>query len=257
LLRYLEKKTGPIKINPQDPLEEKAFKAMDAEEAGDLDTAKKIWSEVRKEDGSVPGFLQWGKLAGSHLEMLDNIINVKKLLHDEFKHIGEWRGLPPKLASAFPDSGDQQDALREVFGGFRFEWFGDPGRARKKFEELAENCQYKSADYIEKHKQRIWYVLAKKQIRDLTKSDRDPKGPTFVKNKWEKALNGMDDDGKEKTDQEKKAGIIAAALNILALYNNNPDMEEPVKTATDWLVAEGIIERPKPEKKDEPAVRDP
>ena len=78
--RYLQKKASKslLQVQAQNAAQEKGFNAIDKEDEGDLEQAKRLWSDMTKEFGSGSGFTDWGTLAGQHVTMLDDIKDTEK-----------------------------------------------------------------------------------------------------------------------------------------------------------------------------------
>ena len=222
LLRYLRKKSSPIKMQAQVPAEEKGFKAIDAEDAGDLVDARKQWLEMTKEFGSGSGYKDWGTLAEQHVAMLDYIKELEEALREDYNRIAEMQAVPATLAPSLPRSMERQNELQEIFLALRYQWFGDLVMAKQHFADMHEKYEKKDK---KTDVNRICQVLAKAKLRELTKELNPQSTPT----------------PKERFDYVEKKLVAAAKANphkafaiyqdIVKLYANEDRMKDLVATA--------------------------
>ncbi len=130
LMKYLRKKTSAIKVQAQNDAETLAFKGVDAEEEGDLEKAKDIWTKLKKTFGGS-GFWSWGALADEHLKMLDGIKAVEPRFRERYDALFELERNP-----SF-----QTQEEEDTFLAFWYRWFGDPVLSLKEFQDLHKKYQ--------------------------------------------------------------------------------------------------------------------
>jgi eukaryotic-like serine/threonine-protein kinase len=219
LMRYLEKKItkAPIQVDYQNDAQKAAFDAIWEEQEGHLEKAKELWTKMKEKFGSGSGYTRWGQLAEQHLALVIEFLSATVA---QFKN--DYQGI--EEGAEEPQSTD--DAMREMFQAYRYEWFDDQAQAAAEFKRLRdkyEKEQYKSAP-------RRWYVLAQSKVLDLNKylttNDRS-KMATKIKDKLMQAV-----ESKKPAERAKAIGICR---NIMALYGKEDEMKSVVKEASDLL----------------------
>src|SRR5262249_3862440 len=145
LQRYQKKRNSALPFQAQSPVEEQAFKATDAEDAGDPAAARRLWQEIRQAQGPH----RWGLLADQRLQQVnaqeEHEKDLQRLLDDVRKFRRE-----PKV----------EGLEQQAFTAARYQRFGDLFRARQRFEDLKKEAGKKPED-------RSWYLLAAKRAREL------------------------------------------------------------------------------------------
>src|SRR5262249_46904356 len=118
LRRYLSKKNAALKVQSQNDTEKAAFRAADAEESGDMKTARAIWEELRK---SATG--PWRKLAEQRCKNFADIDAQFKKWDKDLDYIKDTgKDSAPKGLEA------------DGFAAYRAEKFGDLPLAAGRYE---------------------------------------------------------------------------------------------------------------------------
>jgi|GEM_PF-445502 len=215
-----------------------ARRAADKEDAADLATARLEWEQVvtgspankerlqealqgaeerwqqalRKEDD--PGDALWVMLAGKRLEILDAAAQAEERLRKGAEEISAGKPFDVKSAG----EGRALDA-------FRFQAFGDPGRAR----QVWQNIRQQAGDSVA---ERSWHVLAGKNIADLNKAltqsgkkpdEDDGFRPERLRLLSDKVNNAEKIIAKKQGQDVNKA--VLELRELVYLYQNDEDQE--------------------------------
>jgi serine/threonine-protein kinase len=209
---YIRKKRKQITISSQNDAQELAFKAADAEERGDLETAKKTWEEVQKKFGPGSGYTSWGSLAEDRVAM---IASVEKLKEGK----GDWEDIFKKLDLYGTEPEGLQGEEQVAFRALRYQRFGDPVRARNLWKDLRDKTDEAAEKDMAK---RRWYLLAADGVRKLEDAAREVDRKALLE---------------KKLAELKKAFKWEDARAILTLYSQDPDLQ-PLVEQTRALVRE-------------------
>jgi serine/threonine-protein kinase len=198
------KRKGGLKPQAKDESDESAYKAAEAEEAGERPKARALWQQLQEGGG-------WAPLARRHLQALEAIKAKEEELGRVFDLI--YDGRPTPL------TGHDLDA----FVALRYARFGDRLTAHDRFVVLKKSVE-EDAD------QRFWFLFAAAKARELadglkerkqTEEDRDK----LVRKKVEGAQARFRKGGTSLLQ------LREIALDVIALYANNPDLADAVGAA--------------------------
>jgi eukaryotic-like serine/threonine-protein kinase len=223
LRNYLGKKKRNITLPSKNATEAEAFRAADAEEAGDLKAARAIWENLRK---TVTG--PWGKLAEQRCKNFADIDAQFRKWDEDVVYIkdtgrDEKRGGPDGLG----------------FAAYRAEKLGDLPLAAGRYEALADAVR---TDAEKDAKARQWLLLATGKMREMkdqikTKSEiksadvveRELGKVEKVKARIDAEKAGQPPDPPVKQEEVLQARLIC--LTILALYEDEEALKERVEQA--------------------------
>jgi hypothetical protein len=224
-LKWVRRGRQGLQVQPKKPVEKTVFRAAEAEEAGDVEQARNLWQDVRKDEEA--GI--WSVLAQRHLKVLDGLAVEQKRLEAVFRSIRN-SGKEPTLG------GIEQ----EVFTAVRSELFGDLLMARQRFDRLKERL-------IPEPEQRFWLLFAAWRSRDLSARLKDDppmeERKEFVKRKVSTAVSLFN----TKPPGFSYLDVQADCLNLIALYGADKEFASEVKSARGLLkriAAELGITRP-------------
>jgi serine/threonine-protein kinase len=208
LQKYQKKRNSPLPFQAQSPVEEQAFKAADAEEAGDLAEAGKRWEAIVREQGRY----RWGLLAEQHLKDLGDVDAEEGRLRNLLDGVRKFRREP------------QVKGLElQAFTAARYEHFGDLFRARQRFEDLRKEAGQKPED-------RPWYLLATRKVRDLKEKLRGQEDKEEERRRRvEEAL------ARARDPEANLLDAVATCLTVLALYEGDAGLEPQVDEARQLL----------------------
>jgi serine/threonine-protein kinase len=208
LLRSVEMKRKGRPYPPDSELgEETPFKAAAAEDAGDLDRARKQWEKAAGE-----GYARWELIAHKHLQELEAAAALEPKFEERYKYIRlQRREIPPD------DKMEQQ-----AFTAWRYGRFGDSQRARERFEELKSQ----TAAVPEQH---AWYLYAAGKCNALKEKSKPDSGKEQTREELvkEQLVDARD---KEKSDLD----ALRICHDIIALYGDDdePALKKAVQEAS-------------------------
>ncbi len=209
-LQQVRENTLLARLKPEGKIQEEAFKAVDADEDGDRQTAIEHWQEVRKLDDT-----SWTRVADKHLaewNAVDQIEDLFKKMYDRIRNTGE----EPSLTD---------DTEREAFLAWRAEIseVGDRGLAKSLYRSLREKLAK------EPGMRQRWYLFAAWRKRkwgdEATNKDQ-------LKEKVHKHLNKV---GEQQGKKIRKLDAKLVCQDVLALYDQDKEMEQVVKEAKKLL----------------------
>jgi eukaryotic-like serine/threonine-protein kinase len=207
-----------FKRKPNGQIEEDAFKAVEAEEKGERDTAIEHWQEVKKLDDP-----SWTGIADKHLAEWSTVDQIDKELF-------------PQMYERIRNSGEEptttDDLQREAFLAWRAErsagenssGVGDKGLAKSMYQSLLKKMEN------EPGMRQRWYLIAAWRKRELGES-------TLDKDRLKQKIRDRLKDVSEQRDKEKisKRDAKFVCLDVLTLYEQDKDMDQVVKDAKDLL----------------------
>jgi hypothetical protein len=208
--RYRAKRHSAIKFEAQSETERRAFRATDAEDNGDVQSATQMWQEIAQ---AAQG-QAWGLLAERRLQALKDTEKLEDDLLTDL-HLNLERGREPQL------SGLAEKALTAL----RYAQFGDVDMAKRRLEDLKKEADQPG--------QRAWFLLAARKLEQLKQSG-GAAGSESPEERREKLV-------KEKVEQaeaELQTSVIkprATCLDIIALYGNDDKLKAPVDKARKLL----------------------
>ncbi len=226
LAKYLKKKKSPIKFDAQNDAEKAAFSAIDAEEAGDLKLAREKWKAITEKFGSGSGFVDWGKLAQKHLELLDQIASTEKQLGQQYNDLVD-HGREPHASNE----------AKEAALAYWFRCFGDPIVAQRSFKAISDETR----NHLEKAEdderllvfvgpERLWRVLAAAQDRELQEVLKN--NPSAEKDRTEVVKKKVEE-AKQAVNPDKKYGLYRI---ITLLYDKEGAMKPYFEEASKYVV---------------------
>jgi eukaryotic-like serine/threonine-protein kinase len=213
LQNYLQKEraNSPIKVYPQDKLEEQAFAAAKAEDGGDREEAERRWKAVKQEGSPI-----WVLVADNHLKDLNLLDQIEPT---RFQQVYS-RIFNSGKNESFPDPREQQAFLAwraENFGRdpSKEDSLGDRLKAQTLLRELKEQCAKDTG-------QHLWFLYASWKGKQLAaslreKSQKESQRAELIRGQLAQVKN--DPNG------------ILVCLDILAIYGQDDDYQEEVKKA--------------------------
>ncbi len=197
---------------PSSEAEGQAFKATQAEEAGDLDEAQRLWQEMTQKDGQD----QWGALAANHLAVDEAVPAREKALLDQLKEF-RAKGREPALDGMDKDA---YTALRYEHFGDLYGGGGDVASAYHKFDAMKEACAGKPDLHF-------WGVFAAWKCKEL----KPKKDATESADARKKLVRGALDAAQVFYDNGRLVDARPIVLSIAALYGDDADLKEQADTA--------------------------
>jgi serine/threonine-protein kinase len=104
LERYVKnKRSGAgLKVQYQNDAQEASFKAVWAEETGDLEDARRRWDEIKEKYGPGSGFSQWGRIAEQHITAIAKVLRQDDAFRDyKPTDLSDSRGLEKEAYEAW------------------------------------------------------------------------------------------------------------------------------------------------------------
>jgi serine/threonine-protein kinase len=191
------------KMDDLSRLQKAAVQASLAEAEGNMNEAARLWAEVAGDDPEKREDAYVKVLAGQHLSAIETLKDWRQRFQPYFAEIRD-RGREPRI---------ENDVERKVFEAQRYEEFGDPFEARRRWEELRTDLQHKAG-------QRVWFLLAASRAYTI----RLPK--TKDEEKFRKALL---EKKLGEASRAKEAGRLRDAevisLDLQALYGKAASQE--------------------------------
>jgi tRNA A-37 threonylcarbamoyl transferase component Bud32 len=207
-----ERENKPWKVKPNGKTEEDAFKAMDAEEKGDRDTAIALWQVLKEREGGS----SWARIAEKRLAEWLAVDQIDEQFLQIYKRLS--------LTGAEPSLMDTRQ--QEAFFAWRMEnsEMGDRGWAKTLFQSLRDKTEKESDLH------RRWYLYAAWHRRKLAEAvlDKDK-----LKEKIHKRLQTLEEQRKNK--QITNLYVKFICLDVLALYEQDKDMVPEVEEAKKLL----------------------
>jgi serine/threonine-protein kinase len=201
---------GKLKQKPAGEEEKRAYRAVEAEDAGDLDAAGKEWlklvNDTREEQD--PDLAVYGWLAQKRLADLAAQPKWERRLEDDLNY--EHALLP---TGAKPDPGPAEEASLKAF---RYEKFGDAVAAREGWDKVRDEYHRELAD-------RPWAVLAATHYQRLKEqAEAQTKEPDFRIKLISEKLNAAEAVPKTADPLDRRTAF-ATCRDIEALYGNDAD----------------------------------
>lgn len=222
-------KTG-FRNNPEEGEDPDAYaktmNAFTAEDDGDVAVARRYWKELDDKfstEGDETKAL-WGWVAAKRLRDLQEVDRVEqsmlKLIQDT-----SFEDAEPKA------NGDNETRALEAI---RLELFGDPSRAKERWERMVKDLKGKTDE------SRNWFLLAGKKSRVLeVKKDAQEERKKLLQKKLKEAeafFMFSTSDQSTKTDREVKARLGRNIVReIITLYSGEDTLKEWTQQATDLL----------------------
>jgi serine/threonine-protein kinase len=204
LLKYQRKRNSALPFQAQSPVEEQAFKATDAEDAGDTAGARKRWEEIRQ----VQGPHRWGQLADQRLQRINALQAHEERLQSLLDGVPKFRQ-EPKV----------EGLEQQAFTAARYERFGDLFRARQRFEDLKTEAGKKPEDHA-------WYLLAAKKGRELKEKLRGQEDKDEDRRRRvEEAL------ARARKQEARLPDAVETCLAVIALYQDDAKLKPLVEDA--------------------------
>ncbi len=200
LQNYLRKKKKHLDLNAQNDAEKAAFEATDAETAGDLAEAEKLWAAIKKDHGA--DFPRWGSLADWRLAQIAEATNLERAWTTPLHNLDAFGREPENLGSE----------EKAAFLALNLQRFGDAFRARKRFEELRDKLDEEIARKPGLRKYRLYAAHKAHQLRDAQDIDRKE----FLNEKLARLSTAWDRGGCQK---------------IITLYQDDPTLQTQVEAA--------------------------
>jgi predicted Ser/Thr protein kinase len=216
LENYMQKRNAVLKVQPQNDTQKNAFDAVEAEEAGERESALKHWQTVKELDGDDSS---WARVADKHLAEL----NAWNQIDKDFRQLYEQRiqrsseeptGLEPRQAQAFRAWRAENSPV------------GDLGLAKSLYKTLKEDL------LKEPRPRNRWYLFAaakSKQLGDQTTN------PDTLKQKVGDRLKMVRQQLAKKPPEIRRLDARSVALDIVALYAGDTSMEKIVEDANKLL----------------------
>ncbi len=210
-------------LQPEGPTQEDAFKAVEAEERGERNRAIERWQAVKDREGDS----SWGYIADKQLAEW----NAVEQIEEQFKKLYE------RISNSGEEPSLTDDSQREAFRAWRAEeknsktGVGDSGFAKMLYKSLWEKQEKDSG-----LRQR-WYLLATWRKRELEDFKLD-KGN--LQKKIHERIQGVEKELKKSVRNIRELDAKLVCLDVLALYEQDKDMEQVVKEAKGVL---GTISR--------------
>lgn len=202
LLKHLNWKARGKELPTQNDAEKAAFEATDAEMAGDLVKATKLWGDIEK-DASYPP--HWKRFAEYRVRQLQEAMTLDKSWEPVyirmFRFGDEARTFGPEEEAAFTAE--------------RYRQFGDRVRARKRFEELRKSLE---DDLVKRPALRKYVLFAAQRAYQLRDAVEDT----------EAARSKLLDGHIEALQQEWNKRTY---LDLIALYKDDPTVRAQVEAA--------------------------
>ncbi|MGH7224500.1 MAG: hypothetical protein ACRELF_14835, partial [Gemmataceae bacterium] len=217
-----ERENKLIKIKPDGETQEDAFKAVDAEEKGDRDTAVKHWQAIKERERES----SWAAVADKHLAQWNALAQINEQfqqMHERIHNSGEEPSLTNNL-------------LRQAFLAWRAkpkpskegvdEGVGDGGVAKSLFKALkAETTQQGDS-------RQLWYLYAVWNIHELGDAVTDKEK---LQKKVRERIKDMRGQLAQKSPKILRKDVRLVCLDVRALYGEDADMKEVVKEAEKFL----------------------
>jgi serine/threonine-protein kinase len=196
LQRYRKKK----RVMDGSEEEMRAFKAIDAEDLLELDTAQERWEYLARE-----GSPKWRLIA-------------KKRLADLATQAAAEQNFEPYFKALLVDGVDrlpEGKVPQQAYMALRYERFGDRKRAEQRLEEIKEKTAQDNA-------MNLWFIFAGRKIKELKRRPQERDSLALVEEKLKQARDAKD------APDVRALQAYATCLDILALYSNE-DEDEGIK----------------------------
>jgi serine/threonine-protein kinase len=203
LQNYIRKTRKGLPFPAQDDLQEQAFKAASAEDAGDLAGAAKVWLALDQAHGTTT----WGKLARRRIEELSRIERQGDIFQGYMNRV-RLEGRELKLEG--PEA--------EAFTAYRYEHFGDLYRGKGDLAAALHRYKGMKERYADETNFRFWYLLAAGQVRDLQERAPAPDRADEVR----KAILGEAIEAALRLDSLLDRRVIC--LHVIALYDGQKEL---------------------------------
>ncbi len=194
-----------LKSDPVSEAEGDAKTAALADERGDLAEAVHLWQDMKQKYGDDA----WGVVAADHLAADQNVANREKELADKLNQFHKT-GTEPALES---------EPAKEAYKALRYENFGDLLTAKT----LYDRIKGESGKAPDSH---FWELYAAWRLKGLEAKPK-PEDPNYRKGLVGSALKACEQQIAD--EQPKEARAIA--LDVVALYDDDPDLKTEVGRA--------------------------
>jgi serine/threonine-protein kinase len=211
-MQQVRENTLLARLKPEGKIQEEAFNAVEADENGARETATEHWQEVRKLDDT-----SWTRVAEKHLKEWNGVDEIE----EQFKRLYE------RIRNTGEEPSPTDDTEREAFLAWRAESseVGDRGLAKSLYRSLREKLAK------EPGMRQRWYLLAAWRKRKL---EDEGTNKDQLKEKVQKRLKVV---GEQQGRQIRKLDAKLVCLDVVALYDQDKDMEQVVKEA------KGVLEK--------------
>jgi serine/threonine-protein kinase len=206
--KHLDWKARGRELPTKSDAEKLAFEAADAEKAGKLDEARKLWGDVKKDYGSGSGYAQWGRVAEWRLRQIEEVDTIEV----------SWKPLFNKISRLGDESRNLSADEEAAFIAERFLKFEDFPLAKERYEELRDRLE---TEVVRRPSSRKFLLLAARKANAL-KNTQSIDRKKFLDEKLA-ALRSEWDRG--------------TCSTIIALYKDVPDMQAQVTAATALMKA--------------------
>ena len=201
---------------PASEAEGQAFKAVQAEESGDLDEGRRLWQKMTQEFDPASGQAAWGDLAANHLAAVQAVPEKEQALLSMLQEF-RLKGREPALEGMDKEA---YTALRYEHFGDLFGGGGDMPTAFHRFDDMKDKCA-KDPDL------HFWEVFAAWKCRELKAHVPDTADPNARKKLVQDAL----DAAQAFYDSGRLLDARPIVQSIVALYGDDPDLKPQVDKA--------------------------
>ncbi len=211
-----------LKSDPISEAEGDAKTAALADERGDLAEAVHLWQDMKQKYGEDA----WGVVAADHLAADQNVVSREKELADKldlFHKTGTERA---------PESEPDQEAYKAL----RYENFGDPLMAKTLYDRIKDE----SGKAPDSH---FWELYAAWRLKALEARPK-PEDPNYRKGLVDAALKACE----QRIADEQPKEARAIALDVVALYDDDPDLKSEVGRACAILKQLGAAVKAAPDR---------
>jgi eukaryotic-like serine/threonine-protein kinase len=209
-----------VKIEPETDAERQALDAALTQEGGDLVAAREKWQKLDKlRDDADPDNRGWGVLATRKLQEIDQEYRAA-VAKDQ-----ELTGWYEQYLRTGQPVRPETDAEQQAFLARRYEEFGDPYQARRRWLEVRKVTKSPVL--------RPWGVLAVQRLQDKALQPEPLPEPEEIKARQQLLQDKL------KVARESKPPVRRwLAQELIALYDKNADLAKEVEEAKKLLQEE-------------------
>jgi serine/threonine-protein kinase len=208
--RQRARKIDLAKMDDLSDSEREAVKAVQAEDDGKLEEAKKRWTQIDAAEEQKRNDRYVKALARKHLAAIQALDG----------RLQQLEGRLPRVPVPLEEAPIEDPVERKAFAAFRYERFGDPFEAKRHWEELRDELRGQS-------EQRAWFLLAASQAQTIK--------PPAGEDEKDLRLNLVKGKLAEAREFKRKGSLGEAEVicaNLWALYSK-ASRKEVAKVAKD------------------------